>query len=285
MKVYPHRALVSRLATWICGLVLVLTCGAFPPAPHHLVFGIVRNELGSPILLRGAEILLEVEGVVLARSVVTQVEAGVNYRLVIPMDSGATADLYKPTALRPASPFRMRVRIAGTTYLPIEMVGISRLTARAGESTRVDLTLGEDSDGDGLPDAWERNLIAASRLGKTLGDIRPGDDTDADGLSNLNEYLAGTYAFDPGNGFTLDIRSVENEGAVLEFTAVRDRTYTLHCSTDMIRWVEVPFLVVAGGGETLRSYTAREVRPMKVKPVLNGLDPAGPGVFFKLLVR
>ena len=24
------------------------------------------------------------------------------------------------------------------------------------ETTRLDLTLGEDSDGDGLPDAWER---------------------------------------------------------------------------------------------------------------------------------
>ena len=33
---------------------------------------------------------------------------------------------------------------------------------RPGESTRIDLTLGEDRDGDGLPDAWERTLITAS---------------------------------------------------------------------------------------------------------------------------
>lgn len=285
MKLVILRSSLARLAALIAAFGMSLSHHAFPPAPHHLVFGMVRNEQGHPLAIAGAEILLEVEGAVLARTVITLADGGVNYRLPVAMDSGTTADLYKPTAVRPRSPFRMRVRIAGVTYLPIEMSGIAKLTAKAGETTRVDLTLGEDSDGDGLPDAWERNLIAATGGKKTLADIRPGGDTDGDGLSNLDEYLAGTYAFDPENGFSLEIGGSAREGTWLEFTAIRGRTYTLQCTTDMVRWVEVPFVVTAESVAPFLSYTAREVRPLKVKPVLNGIDPTAQGVFFKLWVK
>ncbi len=44
---------------------------------------------------------------------------------------------------------------------------------------------GADSDGDGLPDAWEMEHF------KTL-DIRPGGDRDGDGVSNLREWKQGT---------------------------------------------------------------------------------------------
>jgi hypothetical protein len=37
-----------------------------------------------------------------------------------------------------------------------------------GKRTHLDLTLGEDLDGDGIPDAWERALLAALGGNRTL---------------------------------------------------------------------------------------------------------------------
>ena len=116
-------------------------------------------------------------------------EPGANYRLSVPMDSGISADLYKPTALRPQVPFLIKVVIAGVTNLPIQMsVGESYLGA-PGERTKIDLTLGIDSDGDGLPDAWER------LINPDISKVNPHDDSDDDGMGNLAEYLAGSLCF------------------------------------------------------------------------------------------
>ena len=83
-------------------------------------------------------------------------------------------------------PYKIRVRVGSQVYLPIEMVGDLGKMGQPGEETLLNLTLGEDSDGDGLPDAWERALLSQ---GKDLSDINPGDDTDGDGMSNLDEYI------------------------------------------------------------------------------------------------
>lgn len=274
-------------------LVLTACCGiavttlAFPPAPHHLIYGTVRDELGNPLNGTGAEVLLEASGTALVKTVVASgIEPGVNYRLAIPLDSGATADLYKPSALRPTVPFRMRVKIGNATYLPIEMTGAAHLLTRPGEASRVDLTLGVDSDGDGMPDAWERAMI--QMLGGNLGlnDIRPGDDSDADGLSNLDEYLAGTYAFDPADGFSLAIQPESGDRPVLEFTAIRGRSYTILASETMNEWTPISFNLPtdsasAAGRENLRAAETRLIRA-RVSASAEG-EPAWR--FFKLQVQ
>lgn len=282
MKLVYLRVFHARLAALIAGCGMSLSPHAFPPAPHHLVFGMVRNEQGNPLALPGAEILLEVDGAVLARSVITLPEGGVNYELPVALDSGATADLYKPTALRPMSPFRMRVRIAGVTYLPIEMAGISKLTTKAGETTRVDLTLGEDSDGDGLPDAWERNVIAATGRNRSLADIRPGDDTDKDGISNFQEYLAGTYAFDPKDGFSLKLAQFEGTYSVLEFVALPGRTYTVLGSSDLQQWMPISFRLP---NEDLSRSSFQATSVTLIRASVSGSTANSSDRFFKLMVQ
>src|SRR6185369_12599050 len=119
-------------------------------------------------------------------------------------------------------------------YLPLEMVLGLRLLGEPAASTRIDLTLGVDTDGDGLPDAWE--------LANGLNPNDPTDadrDLDGDGISNRTEYLAGTYAFDPADGFRLTLTGVTAGASDMEFLAIRGRTYTVEASLNLKQWTPV----------------------------------------------
>ncbi len=278
---------LSRWLGLAAALTVALPLPAFPPAPHHEVFGMVRDEQGNPINAAKAAVLLEVGGAIVAQAAISSgLQLGVNYRLTIPLDAGVTADKYKPTAMLPTVPFRLRVKIGNVSYLPIEMTGASTLVTKPGGSSRVDLTLGEDSDGDGIPDAWERNLIGATGGGRTLADINPGDDADGDGLSNLQEYLAGTYAFDPEDGFALAIRSVNGGRSTLEFTAIRGRSYTIQGSADMQSWAAVPFKLSTDAATVAARevYVSADVRPIRAVAGPFAVGETEPR-FFKLIVH
>jgi hypothetical protein len=269
-------------------LVWAFAAGAYPPAPHHLIYGIVRDEMGDPIDVSKAEIILETAtGVTLRTAIVPNLRPGVNYELSVPMDAGLTGDSYKPTALKPMVSFRMKVKIGTVTYLPMEMAGGYSKLGQPALQTRIDLTLGEDSDGDGLPDDWERMLLAlsAGRL-KDLSDVRPDDDFDGDGLGNLQEYLLGTYAFDPQSGFRVDIVGFSAGQPVLEFMVIRGRNYTVHVSSDLQTWQPVEFRLTDVDSEAVSrsSYSATDTRMMRVQAG-HTAAPGGQPVFFKAQVR
>jgi len=252
---------------------------AFPPAPHHTFFGMVRDELGRPLEGEKVEVLFETSTGRLVRTGVGLGLPGINYRMRVPMDAGTTADLYNPVAMRYAMPYRIRVRVGAKVYLPIEMVGDLGKMGQPGEETLLNLTLGEDSDGDGLPDAWERALLAQ---GQGLGDINPNDDTDGDGMSNLNEYISGNYAFDKDDGLRLDIVERVEGGTVLEFMGIQGRTYTIKGSADLKEWSDLTFEMEGqeGGLENVR---AEKVQNYRV--TIPGDEPGVTTKFYKLMVQ
>lgn len=260
LRVSSHRRFCTLLA-----LLASLAALAYPPAPYHTIYGVVRSEMGNPILANKAQVILSTTaGVELTTTINSTLKPGMNYRLQIPMDAGLTAAAYKPTALNPTVPFRLKVKIGETVYLPIEMRANFSNLGKPAQSTRMDLTLGEDADGDGLPDAWQRALRQA------LGDTAltgPNDDADGDGLSNLQEYLAGTYAFDAQDGFRLEIIGKNGNNPILQFLAIRGRSYSFQTSTDLEDWTQASFRLCSEGSDapSRRSYEPADVRTQQVE--------------------
>jgi len=228
----------------------------------------VRDKWGQPIRSDNAIVVLEtVSGVQIKTSITPQLSPGINYQLLVPLDAGLTPDNYQPTALRPNVSFRMKVLINGATYLPIETKANYANLGKPAQSTRLDLTLGEDSDGDGLPDDWERALGASLGGNRNLTEIKPSNDDDGDGLSNLQEYYAGTYAFDSKDGFRLNIVNVSNGLPRLEFMVINGRTYSVLGSADLATWTPVRFRIVDDNSTTpwLAAHSASNTRILRVE--------------------
>ena len=268
----------------LAAVLLGATARAYPPAPDHVLYGTVRDELGRPLAVGSAVVIVSTAaGEIVRTPIAPGTEPGANYQVRLPVDLGSLGAVYKPSALLPTSPFTIRVVMGGVSYLPIEVSRVGPTLGQPGKLTRLDLTLGVDSDNDGLPDAWERALIDRDSTGRlrTLADIKPGDDLDGDGLTNLQEYLIGTYALDRLDGLALEVLAVENGRARLRFASVPGRVYTLRSSANLNDWTPQVFaLSVAGDGNQL-SYSGREVTLVEVWAPL----PVGGTGFFKLYVE
>lgn len=255
------RSIVRGLSLFALGFPAV----AFPPLPHHTVLGLVRDELGTPLTAAGGEITLEtLSGTTLKTVVAPGTDAGVNYRLEVPLDAGLTSDAYLPSAMQPTAPFRMKVKLGTRTYVPMEMKVNWAKLGQPAESSRVDLTLGEDTDGDGLPDAWERMMIQSGKLGMTLEQFGPGARLNGNPMTVMEAYVAGTYAWDPKDGFRLDILSMDGPRPVLQFMALRGRSYTITGSDDLQRWDPVSFSVQGGDGRAMGFLQTNQLSRVRV---------------------
>ena len=258
---------------------------AYPPAPFHRIYGVVRDERGTPLQSgAGIVILSGTNAVEIVRGpTASLVGPGLNYSLPVALDSGTTAQLYEVGVLRPLLPFTIRVVINGVNYVPLQMQGEPRAIGSSAGQTRLDLTLGVDSDSDGLPDSWEQDLIDGDPSGRlTLATLRANDDLDGDGLSNLDEYLAGTYALDGSDTLALSVEQVVNGVARLRFMAVAQRTYRVTAADDLNTPLAAQvFSVEPSGTSPIGAYRADDSR------LVNIYIPVGqqPKQFYKLHVE
>jgi hypothetical protein len=226
---------------------------AFPPAPYYTLYGMVRDQVGQTVTAEGAEVILLKGGVEVGRTLITLSQIDSNYQLFMRLDqarSGTT--FYTDKAVAAGGLFSLVVSMNGELFYPIEVSGT--LTAGKGaERVKLDLTLGQDLDRDGLPDTWEAwQLYQAGYYPNETGNwdltlIDKNGDFDKDGQSNLFEYIAGTFAGDATETFGLSIKEKLPQNVRFEFYGITGKVYTIESSFDMKTWTRVPFAIGAPG--------------------------------------
>ncbi len=231
----------------LAAAVLCSTAYAFPPAPFFTLYGTVRDEQGQTLRVGGAVVIFYKNGVEKLRQTITEnTELDQNYQIRLRMDMqrGGTVS-YSDLANAAGSSFSMAILIHYIAYQPVEM-SITRTIGQPGQRVRLDLTLGVDTDGDGLPDAWEESQLFAAGVvpgpnGWDLSLITRNGDFDHDGISNYDEYVAGTFATDPTDYLSLRIVGKSAASAHLQFFSIYGKVYTLETSSDLKTWSPASF--------------------------------------------
>jgi hypothetical protein len=100
-----------------------------------------------------------------------------------------------------------------------------------------------DTDVDGIPDSWTTKYFGhATGQGSDLS--RATDDADGDGMSNSQEYIAGTDPTDPASVFQLQIfaNASPTQGPIVSWPAAAGRSYQLQFKTNLADslWMNVP---------------------------------------------
>jgi len=261
---------------------LIPAAHAFPPAPYYTIFGDVRDEFGNLVAAGGGAVVLSVNAREIARYPIAGVSGqDYNYQIRMRMDMSrlGTAS-YSSLALNTGATYTLAVDIGGVIYLPIEM-STPPSVGNAADRRRVNLTLGADSDHDGLPDAWEQmQLYMAGRGLDDLAAISPAADFDGDGLSNYQEYIAGTYAADATETFFLRVKSASATSVSVEFFTITGKIYSMERSSDLKVWSPVDFSV--GAAAAAASHTAGGVGVTEASISKTAADTQ---VFYRLKVR
>lgn len=270
-------------------LAAITELKAFPPAPYYTIYGMLRDQAGQTLQAQGAEVLLLKGSAVVDRSPVATT-AGLldqNYEMRMRLDTNRNnTQFYTEKALAAGGVYSLAVEMNGQRFYPIEAQGPALTTGKGGERVRLDLNLGDDSDKDGLPDAWEQwQLYQAGYYpgdnGWDLSLITRDGDFDHDGVSNWMEYVAGTFAGDPTELFDLAIREKTADFVRLEFYAITGKTYTIERSTDLKTWARAPFGLSATAAKSeILTAPAVAVRPAFVVPVSAAIPE-----FYRLTVR
>lgn len=285
-----RRQSSSALLWLLCTLLLAgPALHAFPPAPHYTIYGDVRDQYGVLLPADGSSVILyQGSKEILRQPLVASETAPFNYQIRMRIDMfRPSTSSYSSLALKAGTDFSLAVNIGGQLFSPIEMNTTPAIGSPAGRR-RLNLTLGIDSDGDGIPDAWkESQLYHAGILpgpdGWDLSLIDRDGDFDNDGMSNWQEYIAGTYATDSESYLALEIKEMIGTFPHLQFYAIYGKSYTLEVSEDLKTWrpksfsIEIP---ETGDLELRSSLSATTTGVMSLYP-----DSTTSAAFYRLTVR
>jgi hypothetical protein len=157
----------------------------------------------------------------------------------------------------PTATVAIRVRV-GSVIQPA--IGTNTFIARGdGSSVNINLVLGVDTDGDGLPDDWERLVILNSggRV-SSLSEVGPGHDLDGDGVPDDQEFWLGTFAFLPDDLLRIEaLTRHPNSRMSFTFRPIEGASYTVEYSPtlDSPVWTLCPVSLTENGSLVSGSVT------------------------------
>jgi len=229
---------------------------AMPLAPV-ITYGLIRDEYGAPLTKASAAALALVRdgdraGTAYATCAVGESGiAGMNYRLSLEIDSSGGGRSYAVTAGTPMFVKAMR----GDIEEALSPVATFTVPAQ-GTKQRLDYSFGTDADADGLPDDWEEwvlDLAGRDSSSAARAAFKPGDDADGDGMTNLQEYLAGTDPFLATDLLTIESFEVlpGTGRARLTFRTAVDRTYRVLMAESLTDGAWTPVATARAEGDAL----------------------------------
>ena len=135
-----------------------------------------------------------------------------------------------PTAAAQVDRSTLLINTQAVTFVNPVQATMSLAANERGRIERVDLQMAVapiDSDGDGLPDDWEMAHFGS------LAHAGNGD-ADGDGLSNVNEYRAGTDPNDPNSCFAfIQVAPHPQGGIEVKWSSAAEKSYIIQRSGNL----------------------------------------------------
>lgn len=240
------RFVWSGVHSWFALLILAGSAFASTQRPSMIVHGTIRDSYGLRLPPDSAMIGAFLGTNETARTIIRPQPAGENYRFDVNVSDPLTARLGEIT---PGATVSIRVRI-GTALQP--SIGTSTFVAQGnGPGVNINLVLGVDSDGDGLPDDWEWLVIANSGgQVSNLAQVGPGRDLDGDGIPDDQEFWNGTFAFLPDDLMRMESLTRHPNGRLsFRFLPIDGVRYSVESSPglDPPSWVPSPISLTETG--------------------------------------
>jgi hypothetical protein len=257
MKTHPffrrkHSVVILVVLLWSFFIITYSTFSAVPQ-PACIYYGQARDGYGWPYEAEAKALLFSGTNLIAQYEITGAIAPGINFMLTVNLEDHTGGIDYDPRALHPGDPVSIRIQDRYGQKTIMESNAVPN-AGQPGEIFYICVTAGTDSSGDGLPDEWKQEILEYNRLYgvqpaiTNIAGILPDDDFDSDGISNKEEYQAGTFAFLDYDYFHAEsIKPAQNGRIKITFLSVPGKAYSLLQTTDLVTgsWTDAPYALSA----------------------------------------